>query len=121
MKSDRKIKKLVRRGYWVRIAACLGIIIGIIGTIFLLLIMDQKNFYSYGWRFLFGLSIIFIAVIGYLRINIIETIQAPNVKKFPTIDAIKNWKIILTGVLFYCSSNVLFFSYSHIKHPKIQN
>jgi len=93
-------------------SSLLGVLIAIVSIVSLTITMGNNNFYSFGWRFLFGLSIFFGFIIGYLRFSLVETLRPDIIEEMPTISTIKNWKIMINGVLLYAVTNILFFSYT---------
>jgi MHS family proline/betaine transporter-like MFS transporter len=103
-----------RKGFFCSLTSsvtCCGHLIGILLIITLLSIFKDKDFYDYAWRYLFGVSIIFIFMIGYIRTYLQETLVKYEANNFPFFTAIKNWRRMLLIVLYLFSPNILFFSY----------
>ena len=69
----------------------IGVIVAIIFIACLTKILTGEQFLSWGWRILFLFSIVAIFVIGYIRMNLIETITNKALKS-PTLIAIKKSK-----------------------------
>lgn len=71
----------------------------------------------YGWRILFGLSIIFIVVLGYIRYSLTETLEVKRKSNAPFIKAMqKDHKNIIKIVLYMAAPNALFFNFLFHNH-----
>lgn len=91
--------------------ALIGYVIGIIFVIWLTGAIGNKNMQDYGWRFLFAISLFFIAVLGYFRKKIIETSELKNVDSLPIKDTItKDWMAILKIVVYMSCGTVMFYT-----------
>jgi len=103
-----------RKGFFCSLTSsitCCGHLTAIFFIISLMLFFGEKTFYDYAWRFLFGISILFILVLAYIRKNLVETLQENLRNKTPLKTTIKNYKKMLTIIAFLFAPNILFFSY----------
>lgn len=102
-----------RRGLFCSLASSIGSTGHLLGILLILSVLyfGSQALYSGGWRFLFGLSVIFIVLIGYFRKNVDETLNKTNKNKLPIITTLHEWRRILTIFLFLSTYNVLYFSY----------
>jgi MFS family permease len=96
--------------------ALIGYFVGIVLMIVLTVFLGESNMQSFGWRFLFGLSLVFIALLSYMRLKLIET-STVKTSGYPILKTLKQdlpaiLKILLYsfcyGVLFY---SLLFHNY----------
>lgn len=102
-----------RRGLFCSLVPSIGSIGHLLGILLILsvLLFGNKALYDGGWRLLFGLSVIFIVLIGYFRKNVTETLSKTNKNKLPIITTFNQYRRILTIFLFLSTYNVLYFSY----------
>lgn len=94
-------------------ATCFGHLIAILCILSILIYGGKSFLHDNGWRILFGISIIFIALIGYIRANLIETLKKEDKNKAPLVTTAIQWKGVLR--IFFClfAVCVLFFSYTY--------
>lgn len=98
--------------------ALLGYFIGVVLMIILTSIMGDQNMQSFGWRFMFGFSLLFIIALSYIRLKLIET-SAINTKTLgiPIVTTIKNDCAAVIKIFLYFSCctimfwNLLFHNY----------
>ncbi|WP_440998284.1 MFS transporter [Cysteiniphilum litorale] len=95
----------------------LGYFAGIILIILLTYILGDKHMQTFGWRFMFCLSLVFIAVLSYMRLNLIETSIKTHQSNFPILTTIKHDLPAILKIFLYvsCASvmfwNLLFHNY----------
>jgi MFS family permease len=88
-----------------------GYLIGIALVIALTEIIGSDKMQNYGWRFLFGISLIFIAILGYFRKRIIETSELKNVASIPFAETIKkDWLVVIKIVLYLLCTNAILYN-----------
>lgn len=96
-----------------------GKLVGVVLIALFSYLLAQEDFIMWGWRILFGVSIIFIVIFGYIRMKMIETISIEakqDKKNIPLQTALKEWKNIVKIFLCLFCPCALFFSYTfHIK------
>lgn len=92
-------------------ATCFGHLIAILCILSVLIYGGKSFLHDNGWRILFGISIIFIALIGYIRKNLTETLTDENKNKRPLLTTIIQWRGIFRIFFYLFTANVLFFSY----------
>ena len=94
-------------------ATCFGHVIGLLLIISALSLTGKEAFYDWSWRFLFGVSIIFLVLIGYIRRNLKETLQIAKKEQSPFKSTMKQWRTIVKIILFVSPLKVLFFTYAY--------
>ena len=94
-------------------ATCFGHVIGLLLIISALLLTGKEAFYDWSWRFLFGVSIVFLVLITYIRRNLKETLQIEKQETSPFKSTLKQWRTIIKIVLFVSPLKVLFFTYTY--------
>lgn len=95
-----------------------GYLVGIILMIIFTHILGDSSMQSFGWRIMFGLSLLFIAVLSYIRLRLIETSRnKTQTLKFPILQTIKCDLPAILKIFFYFSCctilfwNLLFHNY----------
>ena len=89
----------------------IGYLVAMIFIIILSDVVGEDIIYDYGWRFLFGISLIFIFILGYFRKQLIETSKIQYRSSLPFVSSIKNdWKAIVKIVLYLSGSTAMFYS-----------
>lgn len=89
----------------------IGYLSGIVLVIILTKIIGNDGMESYGWRFLFAISLIFIALLGYFRQRIIETSRLTHTARLPFLDTIKkDWLAVVKIVLYLSCPTVMFYN-----------
>ena len=81
-------------------ATCFGHFIAILCILSILFYGGEKLLHNDGWRILFGISILFIALIGYIRTNLTETLKDENKNITPLLTTITQWRGVLR-IFFY--------------------
>lgn len=94
-----------------------GYLVALLLMAFLTAFLSIEAMTHYGWRVLFGLSIVFIIVLGYIRYKLTETLEIKNRSKAPFIEAMKtDYKNIIKIVLYMAAPNALFFNFLFHNH-----
>lgn len=95
-----------------------GYLVSIILMIVFTHILGDSSMQSFGWRIMFGLSLLFIAVLSYIRLGLIETSSNKTQGlKFPILQTIKRDLPAILKIFFYFSCctilywNLLFHNY----------
>lgn len=94
-----------------------GYFIGITLVILLTSLLGQKNFAIFGWRIMFGLSLIFIGVLSYMRLKLIETSTVATQSTLPVSIVLKHDLQAIIKIFLYLSGsaillyNLLFHNY----------
>lgn len=95
----------------------IGYLIGLLLVAFLNASLSPETMTYYGWRFLFGLSIIFIFVLGYIRYKLTETLKINKKPKTPLLITIKKDYLNIVKIILYMSApSVLFFNFVFHNH-----
>ena len=101
--------------------AIIGYLIGLSLVIILNSVLSDLQMQAWGWRLMFGVSIIFIALVGYIRFNLLETIPSIKKENFPILLAIKkNWQSIVKITLYMFAPACLFFNFIFYTYLLIQ-
>ena len=106
-----------RKGFFtsfVDTIANVGLVISILLIIIFSSLLTDKQFLAWGWRLLFLFSLLFILVLAYIRMNLIETNDKSSDKyRFPVIKALKkSWKEVLKIVFYMSTPGILFYSFA---------
>ena len=89
----------------------IGYLIGLSIVIILSNVLSDLQMHAWGWRLMFGVSIIFIALVGYIRLNLLETIPKTEKQSFPILLAIReNWQSMIKIILYMLTPVCLFFN-----------
>ena len=94
-----------------------GYFIGIVLIIILTALLGQKNIQTFGWRLMFGLSLIFIVLLSYMRLRLIETSKTEYQPSFPLLMTLKHDLGSILKIFLYLSGsavmlyNLLFHNY----------
>jgi len=87
----------------------LGYLIAMLMIMILTNCLSENQMLSFGWRIPCGLSIIFIAIIFYIRFNLTETIKVKN--NNPISDAFReNWRSMLKIALYLLCQTCMFYN-----------
>ena len=88
-----------------------GYLVGIVLMIVLNYVFGDKNMQTFGWRFMFGLSLIFIVVLSYIRLKLIETSATIHQSSLPILTTIKyDLPAILKVFLYVSCATVMFWN-----------
>ena len=88
----------------------LGYLIGIFIILILNTFLSEEAMQSFGWRIMFGLSLIFIALLSYMRLNLVETHATKNQYHASISQIIKHDAVAILKVFLYlsCSATLLY-------------
>ena len=103
--------------------AIVGYLVALLVLIIIKAILSEEQMIDWGWRLMFGISILLIGFIGYIRINLIETSKSEIEvnHKNPLLLAINhNWKIIIKLTLYMLAPCCLFFNFLFYTYLIIQ-
>jgi len=112
-------------GSFVEIFGLFGYFTGLCLLIFLSCLLDQKQIDSFGWRILFLASIVFIAIVAYIRLNVIETRPPAKFNSLPiflifkqhikTIIIMFSYSMMASCLYYDC----LFYNYTLIQRSTV--
>ena len=101
--------------------AIIGYLTGLSIVILLKFLLSEVQMQTWGWRLMFGMSIIFIALVGYIRFNLLETLPKTKKEDFPILVTMKkNWQSIIKIVLYMFAPCCLFFNFVFYTYLLIQ-
>ncbi|WP_224742266.1 MFS transporter [Cysteiniphilum sp. SYW-8] len=101
----------------------MGNMLGTTVCIVLLIILDSSQFNSFGWRIPFFLSILFIFVVYYIRMNFIETliVKVSDDRVPLLINFRENLYSILKIIFFLSTNSFLLFSFVYYSGQTVGN
>ena len=89
----------------------LGYLVGIILIIVLTSVLGDKNMQTFGWRLMFAFSLIFIAVLSYIRVKLTETSITEYKSRLPILTTLKyDLTNILKIFLYFSCCTVMFWN-----------
>lgn len=102
--------------------ALFGYIIGVVLLTILNHFLTTSDFHAFGWRILFFISIIFIIIVSYIRIYLIETQPKTKLATNPFLDVLKHDIRKIVIIFFYMLIvTCLYFNFMFYNHVLIQS
>lgn len=113
-----------RKGFFGSLAddfAIMGYLVGLCLIVFFNAILNEQQMTDWGWRMLFGVSIIFILLVSYIRYALIETRPNTNSDFLPISLAIKdNWLSMIKIIVYMMAPFCLYFNLIFYTNTLIQ-